>query len=65
MDHREIGWDGMDWIDLALDRIRLRVSVNTVMNIRISYNVEKFLSGRAAGRFSTRAQLQGVTFIKP
>jgi hypothetical protein len=20
MDHREIGWDGMDWIDLALDR---------------------------------------------
>jgi hypothetical protein len=35
----------MDWIDLALDRIQRRASVNTVMNIRISYNVEKFLSG--------------------
>jgi hypothetical protein len=21
MDHREIGWDSMDWIDLAQDRV--------------------------------------------
>jgi hypothetical protein len=30
---REIGWGGMDWIDLAQDRNRWRALVNTVMNI--------------------------------
>jgi hypothetical protein len=29
----EIGWDAMDWIDLAQDRDRWRAVVNTVMNI--------------------------------
>jgi hypothetical protein len=28
----EIGWDGMDWIDLAQDRDQWRALVNTVMN---------------------------------
>jgi hypothetical protein len=32
---REIGWDGMDWIDLAQDRDQWRVLVNTVMNLRV------------------------------
>jgi hypothetical protein len=32
MDLREIGWDGMDWIDLAQDRDQRRALVNTVMN---------------------------------
>jgi hypothetical protein len=35
MDLREIGWGGMDWIDLALDRDRRRALVNTVMNLRV------------------------------
>jgi hypothetical protein len=35
MDLREIGWDGMDWIDLAQDRDEWKVLVNTVMNIRV------------------------------
>jgi len=34
MDHREVGWRGMDWIDLAWDRNRWRAVVNVVMNIR-------------------------------
>jgi hypothetical protein len=34
MDLREVGWDGMDWIDLAQDRDRWKVLVNTVMNFR-------------------------------
>jgi hypothetical protein len=34
MDLREIEWDGMDWIDLALDRDQWRALVNTVMNLR-------------------------------
>jgi hypothetical protein len=34
MDLREIGWDGMDWIDLAQDRGQWSALVNTVMNLR-------------------------------
>jgi hypothetical protein len=30
---REIGWDGMDWIDLAEDRDQWRALVNMVMNL--------------------------------
>jgi hypothetical protein len=35
MDLGDIGWDGMDWIDLAQDRDQLRALVNTVMNLRV------------------------------
>jgi hypothetical protein len=35
MDLRKIGWDGMDWIDLAQDRDHKRALVNTVMNLRV------------------------------
>jgi hypothetical protein len=35
MDLREIGWDDMDWIDLAQDRDQWRALVNTVMNLRV------------------------------
>jgi hypothetical protein len=33
MDLREIGWGGMDWIDLAQDRDWQRALINKVMNI--------------------------------
>jgi hypothetical protein len=36
IDLREIGWDGMDWIDLAWDRNQWRTVVNTVINIRVA-----------------------------
>jgi hypothetical protein len=32
MDLREIGWDCIDWINLAQDRHQWRALVNTVMN---------------------------------
>jgi hypothetical protein len=32
---REIGWDGMDWMDLAQDRDQRKALVNTVMNLRV------------------------------
>jgi hypothetical protein len=41
---REIGWGRMAWIDLAQDRDWWMVLVNMVMNLRVPYNVGKFLS---------------------
>jgi hypothetical protein len=35
MDLREVGWEGMNWINLAQDRDRWRALVNTVMNLRV------------------------------
>jgi hypothetical protein len=35
MDLREIGWGGMDWIDVAQDREQWRALLNTVMNLRV------------------------------
>jgi hypothetical protein len=33
MNHREIRWDGINWIDLAQNRDQWRALVNTVMNL--------------------------------
>jgi hypothetical protein len=35
IDIREIGWDGVGWMDLAQDRDQWRALVNTVMNLRV------------------------------
>jgi hypothetical protein len=35
MDLREIGCDGVDWVDLAQDREKWRALVNTVMKLRV------------------------------
>jgi hypothetical protein len=35
MDLREIGWDGVDWIDLAQDRDQWWALENTVLNLRV------------------------------
>jgi hypothetical protein len=34
-DLREIGWDGMDWIDLVQGRDQWRAIANTIMNFRV------------------------------
>jgi hypothetical protein len=36
MDIREIGWGGMEWIDLAQNRDQRRASVNMVMKLRVA-----------------------------
>jgi hypothetical protein len=58
MDLREIGWDCVDWVDLAQDRDQWRALVNTVMKLRVPQNAGKFLSGCKIGGFSRRAQLR-------
>jgi hypothetical protein len=35
MDLQEVGWGGMDRIDMARDRDRWRVLVSAVMNLRV------------------------------
>jgi hypothetical protein len=48
---REIGWDGMDWIDLAQDGDQWRALVNTIMNLWVPYNAGNFLSDCITGGF--------------
>jgi hypothetical protein len=35
MDLKEIGWGGMDWIDLLQDKEKWRAHVNTIMNLQV------------------------------
>jgi hypothetical protein len=35
IDLRELGWNYMDWIDLAQDMDKWRALVDTVMNLRV------------------------------
>jgi hypothetical protein len=48
----------MDWIDLIQYGDQWMALVNTVMNLRVSQNAGKFLSGCTIGNFSGRAQLR-------
>jgi hypothetical protein len=57
MNLREIGWDGMDCIDLAQGRDQWRALLNVVMNFRVPSNAGKFLSSCVTGSFSRRVQL--------
>jgi hypothetical protein len=36
MDLRDVGWSGMDWIELVQDRNQWRALMNTARNLRVS-----------------------------
>jgi len=44
VDLHEVGWGGMDWIDLAQDKDTWRALVIIVMNVWASKNTETFLT---------------------
>jgi hypothetical protein len=47
MDLREIGWDAMDWIDLAQDRDQWRALVNTEIKRGVLHNWRLLKKGSA------------------
>jgi len=59
VDVKETGSEGVDWIHLAHDRDQWRDLVNTVMNIRVSWNAGNFLTSWVTTGFS-RPLLQRV-----
>jgi hypothetical protein len=64
MDLQEVGWGGMDWIDRAQDRDRLRALVNTVMNLRgISSLAENRLASQEAKSKSLSIIIIIITFL--
>jgi hypothetical protein len=44
MDLREIGWGGMEWIDLAQDRDPWRTLVKTIMKLHVPKNAGNILN---------------------
>jgi hypothetical protein len=44
IDIQEVGWGGMDWIDMAQDRERWWPLVSAVMNLQVPQTVENFLT---------------------
>ena len=64
MDLREVGWGGMDWIDVAQDTERWRALVHTVMNLRVPQNVGNFLANRGPVSFSEMPLFHGVSYLR-
>ena len=54
----------MDWIDLAQGRGRWRALVDAVMNLRLPYSVDNFLTSCVPVSLSRRTVLHGVSYVQ-
>jgi hypothetical protein len=61
MDLLEIGLSVVDWIGLAQGRYRWRALVNSLMNLRVLYNVGKLPSGCTICGHSSGATLHRIS----
>jgi hypothetical protein len=60
MDLKEVEWEVVDWMLLALDRDQWWAVVNTVMNFRVPQNEGNFLTICVTISFSRKTLLHGV-----
>jgi hypothetical protein len=61
MDLRKVERGGMDCIELSQNRNRLWTLVYAVMNLRVPYNAEHFLTSCKTVKFSRRTLLHGTS----
>jgi hypothetical protein len=61
MDLLEIGWGGLDWIDLAQDRDKWIALVNAVMNLRVPKHAGKLSSDYIICGLSSSSQSHRVS----
>jgi len=57
---KEIGWEWVDWIDVAQVREKWWAPWNTVMNLTVPLNAENFLTSRRTLSFLRRTLLHGI-----